>query len=182
MAEDKAAPADRAHAEATREQTEEQRRVVRALRGFANETELYVGAAGREAEMHRTDLSGLALVMDRGIAGETPTPGQISTALQLSAPATSAMLDRLERLGHVTRSPHPTDRRSVVVEITEHAMAVGGAMFGRMAQHLAPVLASRSDEELAVVATFLEEAVAATRSARESIRPGDASPGSPRPA
>ena len=157
-------------------------RVVRSLRGFANESELYVAAAGREAEMHRTDLAGLALVMDRGQAGEHPTPGQISAALQLSAPATSAMLDRLERLGHVVRSPHPSDRRSVVVEITEHALEVGGAMFGRMAAHLGPVLASRSEEELAVIATFLEEVVVATRAARESLRPGAAPPGSPPPA
>lgn len=157
-------------------------RVVRGLRGFANESELYVAAAGREAEMHRTDLAGLALVMDRGQAGEHPTPGQISAALQLSAPATSAMLDRLERLGHVTRAPHPTDRRSVVVEITEHALAVGGAMFGRLAAHLGPVLGSRSEAELAVIASFLEESVAATRAARESIRPGGAAPGSTRPA
>lgn len=146
-------------------------RVVRGLRGFANESELYVGAAGREAEMHRTDLAGLALVMDRGQAGEHPTPGQISAALQLSAPATSAMLDRLEKLGHVTRAPHPTDRRSVVVEITDHALEVGGAMFGRLAAHLAPVVAARSEKELAVVAAFLEEVVTATRAARESIGP-----------
>ncbi|MBB6628395.1 MarR family transcriptional regulator [Nocardioides sp. KIGAM211] len=144
-------------------------RVVRALRSYANESELYVGAAGREAAMHRTDLSGLALVMDRGLQGEHPTPGQLSAALQLSAPATSAMLDRLERLGHVTRSPHPTDRRSVVVEITDHALEVGGAMFGRLAAHLAPVLAGHTDEELALVAQVLEEVGAATRAAREEV-------------
>ncbi len=157
-------------------------RVVRGLRGFANESELYVGAAGREAAMHRTDLAGLALVMDRGQAGEDPTPGQISAALQLSAPATSAMLDRLERLGHVVRTPHPTDRRSVTVGITEHAMEVGSAMFGRLATHMAPVVAARTDEELTVVAAFLEDAITATRTARESLRPGAAPSGSPPPA
>lgn len=144
-------------------------RVTRGLRLFANESELYVGAAGREAAMHRTDLSGLALVMDRGQVGEHPTPGQISAALQLSAPATSAMLDRLERLGHVRRTPHPSDRRSVVVEITDHALEVGGAMFGNLRDHLAPVLATRSERDLAVVASFLEDAAAATRAARESL-------------
>src|ERR687889_2902026 len=93
--------------------SQEAMRVVRALRGYTNETEMYVAAAGREAAMHRTDLTGLALVMDRSQLGEQTTPGQLSAALHLSAPATSAMLDRLERLGHVHRVPHPTDRRSV---------------------------------------------------------------------
>lgn len=149
-------------------------RVVRALRGYTNEAEMYVGAAGREAAMHRTDLTGLALVMDRGNAGETTTPGQLSSAMRLSAPATSAMLDRLERLGHVHRVPHPSDRRSVVVEMTDHARDVGEQMFGRLAAHLGPVLASRSEEELADIADFLEQVVAATRAAREEIGADDA--------
>ena len=144
-------------------------RVTRALRGFTNESELYVAAAGREARMHRTDLAGLALVMDRGDTGKTTTPGQLSSALRLSAPATSAMLDRLEHLGHVRRVPHPHDRRSVVVEMTDHAREVGGAMFARLAAHLAPVLGSRSDAELAEIADFLEEVVSATRAAREQV-------------
>jgi hypothetical protein len=39
-------------------------------------------------------------------------------------------------------------------------------MFGRLAQHLAPVLAARTDEELAVIAAFLEEVAEATVAAR----------------
>jgi DNA-binding MarR family transcriptional regulator len=146
-------------------------RVIRAMRAFTNESELYVGAVSREATMHRTDLSGLAVVMDRGDTGDPATPGQLSAALHLSAPATSAMLERLERLGHVRRRPHPTDRRSVVVEMTDHARQVGGAMFGRLAAHMGPVLAGYSDEELALVADFLEKAGEATRAAREEIPP-----------
>ncbi|MGD9961592.1 MarR family winged helix-turn-helix transcriptional regulator [Nocardioides sp.] len=145
-------------------------RLVRALRAYINETEIYIGAAGREAEMHRTDLTGLTVVMDRGNAGESTTPGQLSTAMRLSAPATSAMLDRLERLGHVVRHPHPSDRRSVVVEITDHAREVGNAMFGRLAAHLAPVMGQRSEAELADIANFVEQVVDATRAASDEIR------------
>jgi DNA-binding MarR family transcriptional regulator len=148
---------------------EVQHRVVRSMRGLNNELELYVAAAGREQEMGRTDLTGLSVVMDESAAGHAVTPGRLSAALQLSAPATSAMLDRLERLGHVHRTPHATDRRSVVVEITDHALAVGGAMFGRLAQHYAPLLADYDDEQLELVAEFLHRAAEATRAAREDI-------------
>ena len=141
--------------------------VVRSMRTFGNELELYIAAAGRENEMHRTDLAGLSMVMDESAQGNPVTPGRLSAALQLSAPATSAMLDRLERLGHVRRTPHATDRRSVVVEITDHAREVGGAMFGRMAQHLGPVLAAYDDDQLALIAEFLDRASEATRAARE---------------
>jgi DNA-binding MarR family transcriptional regulator len=137
------------------------------MRTFGNELELYIAAAGRENEMHRTDLAGLSMVMDEEAQGHPVTPGRLSSSLQLSAPATSAMLDRLERLGHVRRTPHATDRRSVVVEITDHAREVGGAMFGRMAQHLGPVLAAYDDDQLALIAEFLDRASEATRAARE---------------
>ena len=148
-------------------------RVVRGMREMTNETEAYVAAAGREADMHRTDLTGLAQVMDGAHDPAGPmTPGRLSSSMQLSAPATSAMLDRLERLGHVERRPHPTDRRSVEVVATDHAMEVGGRMFARIAARLGPVLASRSEEELAVIASFLEDAAAATREARRDIAEG----------
>jgi DNA-binding MarR family transcriptional regulator len=148
---------------------EVQHRVVRSMRGFNNELELYVAAAGREQEMGRTDLTGLSVVMDEEAEGNPVTPGRLSAALQLSAPATTAMLDRLERLGHVHRTPHATDRRSVVVEVTDHARAVGGAMFGRLAAHYAPLLADYDEDQLELVAEFLRRAAEATRAAREDI-------------
>lgn len=148
-------------------------RVVRGMRDMANQSEAYIAAAGREAAMHRTDLTGLAQVMDGAHDPAGPvTPGRLSASMQLSAPATSAMLDRLERLGHVERRPHPTDRRSVEVVATDHAMEVGGQMFARIAARMGPVLAARSEEELAVIASFLEDAAEATREARRDIADG----------
>lgn len=149
--------------------TEAGQQVTRALRRYATESDLYIAAAGRDSEMHRTDMNGLTLIMDWGLRGDPATPGRLSAALQLSAPATSAMLDRLERQGHVTRSPHPQDRRSVVVEVTDHAMQVGGRMFGHLAARLGPVLAGRSDEELQLIADFLEEVAQATTDARTDL-------------
>lgn len=148
-------------------------RVVRGMREMVNQSEAYIAAAGREAAMHRTDLTGLAQVMDGEHDPAGPmTPGRLSASMQLSAPATSAMLDRLERLGHVERRPHPHDRRSVEVVATDHAMQVGGQMFARVAARMGPVLADRSEEELAVIASFLEDAAAATHEARRDIAEG----------
>ena len=148
---------------------EPHRQVISSMRTFANELELYVAAAGREQEMHRTDLAGLSVVMDHEELGDPVTPGRLSAALQLSAPATSAMLDRLERLGHVRRTPHATDRRSVVVEITDRARAVGGAMFGRLGAAYAPLLDEYDDAQLVLVAEFLARAAQVTSAARGEI-------------
>jgi MarR family transcriptional regulator, organic hydroperoxide resistance regulator len=49
------------------------------------------------------------------------TPRTVSTLARLvgAAPTTlTSVLDRLERRGHLRRARHPSDRRSVVVELT----------------------------------------------------------------
>lgn len=143
--------------------------LTRSMRVFANELELYIHAAGRENTMHRTDLIALSMVMDQTEQGHPVTPGRLSSFLQLSAPATSAMLDRLERDGHVRRLPHPSDRRSVVIELTDHAWEVGGTMFSRLGRFLGPVLSEYTEEQLELISGFFDRAVAATSAARETI-------------
>lgn len=152
---------------ASRVSRDEEIRVVRALRTYTTETELYVGAAGREHHMYRTDLAALAVVMDRTDQGERVTPGVLSETLNLSPSATSAVLDRLEQAGHVRRGPHPADRRSVVVDVTDHARAVGGSMFGRLGAHIGRVMSDYTDDQLTVIAEFLERACDATRRATQ---------------
>lgn len=56
--------------------------------------------------------------------GDAATPGRLAQDLNLTPGAATARLDRLERKGLVRRRPHPTDRRTVCVELTaagEHA-------------------------------------------------------------
>ncbi len=47
----------------------------------------------------------------------------LATALQLSAPATSELVDRLVERNSVTRRRDPDDRRQVVVELTDETRA-----------------------------------------------------------
>lgn len=148
---------------------EQARRVVRALRRYLTESDVYRATVGRDHEMHRTDMNGLGLIMDWQNVGEHATPGRLSSTLGLSAPATSAMLERLEKQGHVTRSVHPDDRRSVVVHVTEHALTTGSRMFGPLAVRFAEVLGARSEAELTLIASFLEDVSVATVAAREDV-------------
>jgi DNA-binding MarR family transcriptional regulator len=46
-------------------------------------------------------------------------PAQIARLLDLSSGGATALVQRLERAGHVTRRPHPTDRRSTLIELSE---------------------------------------------------------------
>ena len=77
--------------------------------------------------------------------------GRVSRVLDLAAqPPWTAHLDRL---GHVRRLPHATDRRSV----TDHARDVFAEMSAPFGAHLAPVYAKRTPQELGVIADFLDE-------------------------
>jgi len=64
--------------------------------------------------VNETDQRCLELLL----GNENATPRWLAGALGLTTGSVTAMLDRLARLGHLTRSPHPTDRRSSIVRIT----------------------------------------------------------------
>ena len=81
----------------------------------------------------------LALV-HLSVQGDTP-PKKVGEALGLSSGAMTALADRLESAGLVTRSQHPTDRRSFVLALTdEGARGVNdaGATYGRAVQEALP--------------------------------------------
>ena len=60
-----------------------------------------------------SDLRCLRFVAETGDA----TPKMTAEFLELSTGATTSLIDRLETAGFVHRAPHPTDRRSVVLEL-----------------------------------------------------------------
>jgi DNA-binding MarR family transcriptional regulator len=57
------------------------------------------------------------------------SPSQVNEHLMVTSGGLSLMLDRLERAGLVRRRPHPDDRRSVLVSLTEDGLrTIDGAM------------------------------------------------------
>ena len=118
----------------------------------------------RFAEMHdlgRTDVRALIAIMDATRGGRALTAGGLGSAVELSSASVTALVDRLERAGHVRRARDPEDRRRVVLEMTEATMASGDEYFGGLQSELVRVLAGYTDEELAVVRRFLAEATEA---------------------
>jgi DNA-binding MarR family transcriptional regulator len=75
------------------------------------------------------------------------SPSAISAALLVSSGTLTSRLDRLERKGLIRRVPHPTDRRSTEVELTERAIALVDAGVTRHVANEAAMLAALSDRE-----------------------------------
>jgi DNA-binding MarR family transcriptional regulator len=122
----------------------------------------------------RTDVRALVAIMDAARAGRPMTAGALGSAVELSSASVTALVDRLERVGHVERVRDAQDRRRVVLEMTPTAMTAGGEFFGGLQRELAAAMASYSDDELAVVRRFLAEMTEVIAAHRRSEPAGPA--------
>lgn len=140
--------------------------LLRILQEFTIEANRYVDAAGDRKDMHRTDMNALAVIMRHTARGNVVTPGLLRKELNLSSPATTALIDRLDNSGHVVRERHSTDRRQVQLKMTPKAFQEGGAIFAPLARHMGSAMAGFTEEELDTVTRFMTAMIDATVAAR----------------
>jgi DNA-binding MarR family transcriptional regulator len=105
----------------------------------------------------RTDVRALVAIMDAARRGQALTAGALGSAVELSSASVTALLDRLERVGHVRRVRDAADRRRVSLEMSDDAMTAGAEFFGGLNRDLTDAMAGYTDEELSVVRRFLEQ-------------------------
>ncbi|TQJ30106.1 MarR family winged helix-turn-helix transcriptional regulator [Microbacterium sp. SLBN-146] len=88
--------------------------------------------------------------------GEQVTPVVLAKYLGITSASMTAVLDRLEKSGHVSRIPNPTDRRSVLIEPSdktdEEIRRTLTEMHGRMMDVVRPMTAA----DRRVVLDFLD--------------------------
>ena len=114
----------------------------------------------RFADLHglnRSDVRALVAIMDAARQGRALTAGGLGDAVDLRSASVTALVDRVERVGHVRRVRDPDDRRRVSLEISDTAMAAGAEHFGGLQRDLVTAMSSYSADELAVVRRFLTE-------------------------
>lgn len=134
--------------------------IVRVLVGIRSwrEAEQAISFRSRsDMKLNETDMKALRFLVAAKGRNATVTPGMLSEHLAISSASTTKLLDRLEVAGHVERTRHPTDRRSLSIRITQrtHEQVRDGA--GRMHAHRFNVAAALTPEEREVVIRFLDE-------------------------
>lgn len=101
-----------------------------------------INARLRTQGLHLAAVQALAVL--EGADGPL-TPNEINANLHLTSGSVTSLLDRLEQRGLVTRGPHPTDRRKVLVSITDagcelvdwhlpETIAIQTALFGVLSE------------------------------------------------
>ncbi|MFF4366067.1 MarR family winged helix-turn-helix transcriptional regulator [Streptomyces sp. NPDC001594] len=131
---------------------------VHLLRAVAVEFGLRQAEFAAAHGMHPTDVRALVCLLDASRAAEPATAGLLGTRLGLNSAGTTAVIDRLERLGHVARTRDPHDRRRVLLSVTPEAVRLGQAFFGPAIETLAGVSASFTPAERDAVRRFLTTA------------------------
>ncbi len=95
------------------------------------------------------------------IAASGPrTPSEIAERLQVTTASVTELVDRLERNGLVSRIPHPTDRRKLLVMLTVEGERKSELMQERFTEVTADCATDLSPTERGVVLNFLRDAAA----------------------
>ncbi len=129
------------------------------IRALARAFGSFTAAVARILSLAPSDVLALEHLFAEGPLG----PGEIASRLGITTPAATALVDRLERAGHVQRRPHPTDRRRLAVVPTPQAEAAAYAAIAEMIEGMADLGARLSPAERVIVACYLDGATAVLR-------------------
>lgn len=141
--------------------------LVVLLQEFSQASDRYVESTGAQFGTHRTDMNALSIIMKYQQRGALPSPKDLSNELQLSSPATTAMLDRLSRLGLIERLRSDQDRRVMRISPTEKAWTKGREMFMPLGMKMMEVIGNYNENELQIITRFMTDVIAGVDSARE---------------
>ncbi|MET9758132.1 MarR family transcriptional regulator [Streptomyces sp. NPDC006372] len=129
--------------------------IVHLLRAVVVDLGRHSGRFAQRNGMHPTDVRALIVLMDAYRAGKDTSAGQLGAALGLNSAGTTALVDRLERAGHVRRVRSERDRRKVTIEVDERAIALGRRHFGPLIDRAVGLLREYDERELAAIKSFL---------------------------
>ncbi|MFD7685215.1 MarR family winged helix-turn-helix transcriptional regulator [Streptomyces sp. NPDC059781] len=142
--------------------------LVHSLRAVTVEFDLLGAEFAARHGLHPTDVRALIHLLDAARAGTRATPGRLGEQLRLNSSGTTALVDRLERLGWVRRSRDTADRRRVLLEVEEEAAQLGWAFFGPVIGEVVTAAEGFEEGELETVRRFLASVLESTRRARSA--------------
>lgn len=111
-------------------------------------------------KLGKTDMKALHYLIVSENSGEVATATRLAAHLEITSASTTKLLDRLERGGHITRSEHPTDRRSQMIRITPETRTAAMETVGAQQARRFHVAARLSTEEREIVTKFLSDTAA----------------------
>lgn len=126
--------------------------------GALREVEERLNRASRDyMKLGATDMRALHFLIVGENRGQLVTAAAIAAQLHITSASTTKLLDRLERAGHITRSPHPTDRRALAIRVTPETRRVATETVGVQQSRRFHAAARLTPAEREVVIRFLRD-------------------------
>jgi DNA-binding MarR family transcriptional regulator len=145
------------------------RRSVTAIKESMRELSIQLSLLNHHVGAH-LDLKDIDLGCLDTIARHGPlTPSALARSAGLHPATMTGILDRLERGGWITRDRDPSDRRAVLVRALRDRNAEIFRLYAGMNASLDQILTTYTDEELDLLATFLDRTTDAGREATDAL-------------
>ncbi len=128
-------------------------RILRTAQEIQVRLDALVGSDPRLS--HKGDLDTLTALRRSG-AGKPLSPTQLAQVGQLTSGGMTNRLDRLEDAGLITRIPHPDDRRSVLVSLTNAGAELADEAFAATLSTQTQLLSPLNAAELSELAAALK--------------------------
>lgn len=121
-------------------------------------------AAGQRLRVGHSDLRALNLLEDGPLAAAV-----LADRLGLQRGSVTALVDRLVAAGFVRRTPDPSDRRGVRVELQPATWQAFADVYRPLGQQVLTAVADLDEDQRAVVAYALKRMVGAFETARGQV-------------
>lgn len=135
--------------------------VLEAVRNYRVSETAMRRRTRRSMDMGENELAVVRHLLRAKDEGRQVTPTDIARYLGVSTASTTAILDRLERGGHVRRDRHPTDRRRIHVVSTAETDREVRATLGRMHERMMSAVAGMDPDQSQAVVDCLTRLAAA---------------------
>jgi len=130
-----------------------EKQAVIAAREYGVSSVLFRNAVGSKLGLSATDMECLWLLFIKRVC----TPTGLAHYTGLTTGSVTALLDRLEKAGLITRRPNPADRRGVLIDTNEKAKETVGPLFAEARKLQNEFVTGYSEEELTVITDFLKK-------------------------
>ncbi|WP_233563729.1 MarR family transcriptional regulator [Cryobacterium tepidiphilum] len=108
-----------------------------------------------ELDVNPTDFDAMQHLIQSGPL----SPSEIAARLGITTAAATMAVDRLVKVGHVTRQPHPSDRRRLLVVPREESVRRAMARLLPMIGETDALLSRYTDAEQAAITDYLARTV-----------------------
>jgi DNA-binding MarR family transcriptional regulator len=130
--------------------------VMEAMRSYRAAEMAMRRRTQQSMDMGENELLVLRFLARARLRDEPVTPVALSRYLGITSASTTALLDRLEKSGHIARHPNPRDRRSVLIASSEKSDAEIRHTLAAMHERMMGVVRELDPAQRAAVIEFLD--------------------------